>query len=230
MNPKGAGGRGGSRHTSRGGRDARGASCLGVSALLLLAAFAALAYAVSRGVTRSLDVAVMMEVHGVFSPSIEGLMVAATTLGYYSVVTVLLAVCVVLFYLRGLRWHALYMPVCTVGDMVLTTIVKDTVERIRPHLFHFPGYPIPHSFSFPSGHADMAVAFYGVLALLLARLLSGGWRWLVLAAGLLLVLIIGFSRIYLGVHYPSDVLGGYLLAGFWASLTGSAFVLLQERF
>jgi len=210
-------------------RPVRDAYLLGILSMLLLASFVALAYRVSHGETLPRDVAVMMTVHETFSPSIEGVMIGATTLGYYSVVAVLLAICVILFYLRGWRGYALYLLVCTVGDMVLTTIVKDTVERLRPHLFHLPGYPIPHSFSFPSGHADMAVAFYGVLAIILTRLLSGGWRWIVLATGVFLVLIIGFSRIYLGVHYPSDVLGGYLLAGFWASLVGGVFAFLQRR-
>lgn len=199
-----------------------------LGALLALSAFAAflgLAYEVSDGATRRLDVALLLRVHSTFPGWLEPFLIAVTTLGYYWVVTVLLAIVAFLFYRRDFRSYALYLPVCAFGGMSLATIVKDSVDRVRPHLFHFANYPIPSSYSFTSGHATMAVAFYGVLSLLIARRLRGWRRWSLVGLGGILVLLIGFSRLYLGVHYPSDVLGGYLLGTFWSAAVGSAFTL-----
>lgn len=196
---------------------------LALLSLLLLAAFIALAYEVSRGTTRHLDAALLLRIHALFPRWLDLPMVAITTLGYYSVVTPLAIIAALLFYWRGPRSYALFVPICAFGDMVLATIAKDTVDRVRPHLFHFANYPIPSSYSFPSGHANMAISFYGVLALLLARQTVGWRRWALITLGIILALLIGFSRLSLGVHYPSDVLGGYLLASFWAALVGAGF-------
>lgn len=204
-----------------------------LGALLSLSAFAVflgLAYEVSEGATRGLDVALLLRVHSTFPRWLEPFLIAVTTLGYYSVVIVLLAIVIFLFYRRGLRSYALYLPICAFGGMGLATTVKDSVDRVRPHLFHFANYPIPSSYSFTSGHATMAVVFYGVLSLLLARRLRGWRRWSLVGLGVILALLIGFSRLYLGVHYPSDVLGGYLLGTFWSAAVGTAFAFWRLRF
>ena len=76
---------------------------------------------------------------------------------------------------------------------------------------------------FPSGHALFSLCFYGTLAgLLVGRLRRPAARAAVWAAAALLILAIGISRIYLGVHYPTDVIGGYLVAAFWISVFCSA--------
>jgi undecaprenyl-diphosphatase len=196
-----------------------------LSGLLALAAFFGLAYEVVSGATRRLDTALLLRTHETFPRWMEYPMIATTALGYYSVVAVLALFAAFLFYRKGLRSYALYLPVCAFGDMVLATIVKDSVDRVRPHLFHFAAYPIPSSYSFTSGHANMAIAFYGVLAVLLAWQSEGWRRWSLVVLGAIVALLIGFSRVYLGVHYPSDVLGGYLLGTFWAAVVGAAFLL-----
>ncbi|HMC29816.1 MAG TPA: phosphatase PAP2 family protein, partial [Candidatus Angelobacter sp.] len=77
---------------------------------------------------------------------------------------------------------------------------------------------VPNSYSFPSGHALTSLCFYGVMAgLLSARIKSLPWRIALWTAAVLLIIAIGLSRIYLGVHYPSDVLAGYLAATVWVS-------------
>lgn len=200
---------------------------LSVGALL---AFLGLAVAVRAGATDRADVAALLRIHELFPAWLDGPMVAVTALGYYSVVAVLAVAAALLFYRRGPRAYVLLVIVSAFGDMVLATIVKDAVDRVRPHLFHFADYPVPSSFSFTSGHANVAVAFYGVLSLLVALKLEG-WRrrWGVLVPGAILALLIGFSRLYLGVHYPSDVLGGYLLGTSWATAVGAAFASWRSR-
>ena len=114
--------------------------------------------------------------------------------------------------------------VSTAGGMLLTTVLKYAFRRTRPEVIDVAGYTAD-SFSYPSGHATIAVGFYGALALILAYRLRGPARWAVVAAGGLLVILIGFSRLYLGVHYPTDVLAGFLAAPLWLVNVGAAYVL-----
>ena len=95
----------------------------------------------------------------------------------------------------------------TVG---MNQLLKHVIRRVRPDHFRMI---VEKGFSFPSGHAMISIALYGYLIYLIYRRVSNKYLKLTLISLLvLLILIIGCSRIYLGVHYPSDVLGGYLLA------------------
>lgn len=128
------------------------------------------------------------------------------------VVIVILAVAALLLLHRPRREPVL-LAATTTGSWLLNELLKWSFHRPRPDvnwLVQATGY------SFPSGHSMVSIAFYGALAYLL-------WNWLPypglrrLTAGLcaLLVLSIGISRIYLGVHYPSDVLAGFIAGGCW---------------
>ncbi len=185
--------------------------------------FANLAEEVVDGESRGFDTAVLLWIDGHSPDWLYGPMLAITTLGYYWFVIPFLAVATVLFYVKRRRISTVLLPVATVGGMVLTTVLKAVFERARPELFD-SGYDASF-YSFPSGHATMAVGFYGTLTLLVALRLKGAWRWTVVASGLLLVLLIGFSRLYLGVHYPTDVIAGYLAAPLWISAIGLAYFL-----
>ena len=176
-----------------------------------------------------IDLGLLTRIHSLLPAWLETPMVALTTLGYYSVVTVLLAIAVYFFYRAGSKPEALLLPVCSLGSMLLATALKNLDHRTRPHIFRLPGYHGPSSYAFPSGHATIAVGFWGVLVLLMASRLEGWRRWGVAVLGVLLVLLIGFSRLFLGVHYPSDVLGGYLLGTSWAAAVGAAFALWCSR-
>ncbi|MGI9049850.1 MAG: phosphatase PAP2 family protein [Rubrobacteraceae bacterium] len=194
-----------------------------------LVAFWGLAMAVTRGDTMSIDIALLWRIHSLFPAWLEGPMIAVTSLGYYSVVTVAFAIAAYLFHRSNSKIYALFLPICALGSVVLSTTLKNLDRRARPHLFHFPSYHGPSSYAFPSGHATIAVSFWGVLVLLVALRLDGWRRWGLMGLGMVLVVLIGFSRLYLGVHYPTDVLGGYLLGTSWAAAMGTVFVFWRLR-
>jgi undecaprenyl-diphosphatase len=186
-------------------------------------AFVELTDEVVEGESRTLDTAVLLWIHSTFPGWLEGPMRIITALGYYWIVLPLLAVAVTFFYRRGWRLSAVLLLVSTAGSVVLTTVLKGVFERARPELFD-SGYQASF-YSFPSGHATVAVGFYGMLTLVLAYRLGGIARWALVIFGILVVLLIGFSRLYLGVHYPTDVLAGYLAALLWLVCVGAVYAL-----
>lgn len=117
----------------------------------------------------------------------------------------------------SLHWRreALWMVVTILGALVLDLSLKYAFHRPRPVPFFVP---VPYTYSFPSGHSLFSFSFYGVLAgLLTRRIRSRMLRVLIWTLAAVLVAAIGLSRIYLGVHYPSDVIAGYLAASLWVS-------------
>jgi undecaprenyl-diphosphatase len=189
----------------------------------VIALFANIAEEVAEGESRRFDETVLLWIHW-YSPNwLDGVMRFVTVLGDYWVVVPLLAVATYALYRKGRTISAGLLVVSTVGGIVLTTALKTVFQRARPELFD-SGYTAAF-YSFPSGHATIAVGFYGTLTLLVAWRLRGFRRWAVVLAGVALVLLIGFSRLYLGVHYPTDVLAGFLAAPVWVSTIGLCYFL-----
>lgn len=127
------------------------------------------------------------------------------------------------------HWEGVALVAVTViGQSVIVHFLKDVIGRDRPTV-------VPHlvdvsSESFPSGHAASAAALYLVLGAILARSAQhNGQRVYVLSVAIALTLIIGASRIYLGVHYPTDVLAGLCVGSAWASIVWLAAYFLQHR-
>jgi undecaprenyl-diphosphatase len=185
--------------------------------------FAELAEEVLEGESRRFDILTLLWINNHSPDWLEGPMRAVTALGYYWVVLPLLAVSAYAFYHRGRRISAAFLILATSGGLVLRSALKDLFQRYLPDLFE-SSYTASF-YSFPSGHATIAVGFYGTLAILIAWRLKGLWRWTVIAAGALLVLLIGYSRLYLGVHYPTDILAGYLAAPLWVGTIALAYFL-----
>jgi len=134
---------------------------------------------------------------------------------------IVLAVVVLWLLWRRLPRLALFVVVTAAGSSLLNTVVKTGVHRLRPILTH----PVAHEsgLSFPSGHAQAAVVGYALLLLVFLPILRGVWRTVAVTFAVLMVLAIGFARIALGVHFLSDVVGGYVLGAAWVAAMAAAF-------
>jgi len=184
-------------------------------AVLSLFLFAWIAEDVSHNRTMAFDLALRGEIHSLASPALTRLMFAISFVGGGDGLTLATALIEGIFLWRRWRRAALWLLTAVAGSIVLQVALKYAFHRPRPIAFFGP---LPHTYSFPSGHALSSFCFYGVLAGLLAdRTKSRRHRILIWICAALLVAAIGFSRIYLGVHYPSDVIAGYLTAALWVS-------------
>ena len=187
------------------------------AAVVAVLLFGWLATQVLRGATQSFDEAVRQTVHTWASPWLTFLMLRVTLCGS-ELVLVPLGVVILWRLLASRRRHAAVMlAIASLGGEGLNQILKVVFGRPRPDEAFF-GYQLPQSYSFPSGHALVSFCFYVVLAVILTmRMTWGAAKLLIWTAGVCLSLCIGLSRIYLGVHYPSDVLAGYLAAVIWVA-------------
>lgn len=172
--------------------------------------FVALGLAVYAGATHTLDRQILLSIHATASAWQDALWVVLTHLaGGVAVVLVVLGVAAVLLYKRH-KLRALQFAASVGGAMALSTLLKLTFGRVRPELWE--QLILETTYSFPSGHAiaSSAIALSAVVLLWDTK-----WRRAVLAAGAVYVVLIGYSRLYLGVHYPTDVLAGWLVSIAW---------------
>jgi undecaprenyl-diphosphatase len=129
------------------------------------------------------------------------------------------AVLIVLFVKRCYR-TAGFWALTMLGGLLGVQLLKWTIHLPRPvAIYH--GASV---YGFPSGHTTMSVILYGFLAILLARGLAGEWRWVLFSSAIGVSFVIGTSRLYLGAHWLSDVLGGLLIGTSWAALLGIAYL------
>ena len=145
-------------------------------------------------------------------PWLTSIALWATHFGEFSVIATLGAIAAVLLVLRRHYLHKTFL-ITFFGSALSFFVIKLLIERVRPE-DTLPGYSAGFS-SFPSGHTTMSAALYGSLAIVLAHHTPPRFRPLVYAGAVLLVLLISWSRMYLGVHYPTDILGALLLGAFW---------------
>ena len=159
-------------------------------------------------------------------PVVVGIVKAVTWLGSGGVLWTLTGAAAVLLALRR-RWRlAAYLLVAGAGELVLDPVLKALVGRLRPVVAH----PIAHGNgdSFPSGHALGSIVCYGALFLVFLPAARGTWRRVLTAVIVTLIAAIGLSRLLLGVHYLSDVLGGWALGITWLGITAFAFELSRQ--
>jgi membrane-associated phospholipid phosphatase len=155
------------------------------------------------------------------SAALEGFLQVLTAPGLSVVRLVLALPVLVLLVRRRAWWTAAWLLTTVVLIGPLTTLLKNFFGRVRPPFEH--GGAQYDTLSFPSGHSS-GIATLVTAGLVLAwPLLSARARRLWLVAGVVLVLIVGLTRIWLGVHYPTDVLGGWALGVSWTLLTAAVF-------
>jgi membrane-associated phospholipid phosphatase len=151
---------------------------------------------------------------------LDRLLVGVTELGDAKVALPLAAVALALF--AGLqRWReALFLAVAMGGAAVFVAGLKRVIHRVRP----VDIYDGVAEYSFPSGHASMSIVLFGFLAFLLAVRAEPFWRRILYSVSIVLVLLIGFSRIYLGAHWLSDVVAGLAFGLAWNSALAIAYL------
>lgn len=117
------------------------------------------------------------------------------------------------------RWReSLALLVTVVGEVTIFVLTTLLIDRPRPKVPHLDGAP-PTS-SYPSGHTAATASLYGLLTIIILTHVAGTvWRALAVVVAILLVLAVGVSRLYRGMHYPTDVVGGILLASMWLAVT-----------
>jgi undecaprenyl-diphosphatase len=125
------------------------------------------------------------------------------------------------------RYSALLLLVTTLGGIPLNHILKSFFNRPRPSVLEWAVHAT--STSFPSGHAMGAAVAYGTVAYLAARLHPSRWvRVLTMWIAALLIILIAFSRVYLGAHFPSDVLAGAVVGFAWAAFCMATLEAIQR--
>jgi undecaprenyl-diphosphatase len=190
-----------------------------MGAAVALALFSWLGREVVLGATLPLDIALRERIHSLASPRLTSIMIAASRYGGPSWLVPLGILLGVLFLVRG--WHrgAVLVGITMAGAGFLDGLLKRSFGRTRPEAFF--DYTLPLSHSFPSGHALFSASLLGGFMVLISdRVRSPVLRALAWVITIALILLVGFSRVYLGVHYPTDVLAGYAVAVVW--ITGVA--------
>jgi undecaprenyl-diphosphatase len=198
-------------------------------------AFAELAGEVREGETGRVDQTLLLALRNPADPAdpvgprwAEEAARDLTALGGVAVLSLLTLAVGGYLWLDGKRRAAVLVVMAVAGGLVAATLLKQGFQRPRPDLVPHGVYV--YTTSFPSGHSAMSAATYLTLGALLARVQQRRRQKLFLMGfAVLLTLIVGFTRVYLGVHWPTDVLGGWAIGGVWALLCWLAAWWLQRR-
>jgi len=184
--------------------------------VLLLALFAKLSEDLFYNELGTFDRVVGEFIRGFATPSLTRLALIITNLGsaYIEIGLMLIVGAFLLFRLKH-TWETVLLSISLSGAWLLNTILKALFHRARPDIVHLAE---AGGYSFPSGHAMVAAAFYGVIGYLIWLNLKNHSKpsWYILVLTFALIIAIGISRIYLGVHFASDVIAGYSAGGVWA--------------
>ena len=193
-------------------------SLLFVGLLLPLWGFAELADEVREGEPFPFDEPILRFAHSVAGDGLDRAAVFFSAVGYqYGVVPFDIALVLALAWRSRMR-EGMFAGIAIIGSALLNLSTKQLFARDRPSLW--ASIAPETTFSFPSGHAMGSATLAWVLLLLAWRT---RWRWPVVASVAAFALMVAFSRVYLGVHYPSDILAGWTAASIW---TVSIYVLV----
>ncbi|HEV2130301.1 MAG TPA: phosphatase PAP2 family protein [Longimicrobiaceae bacterium] len=196
-------------------------------ALLAAGVFTAIADWVVEGKTQQLDESVLRWMAEHHTPSLDVAALEITSLGSGTVVWMTVFIASAFLWASRHRLSVLLLWVAVIGGIILNLALKAGFDRPRPSVFEWRT-PYAGQSSFPSGHAMTAVVVYWTLAFLVSRLESSPLlrtlTWVFVTG---VILLIGASRLYLGVHYPSDVLAGFVIGFVWATFCSSGIEVVR---
>ena len=208
---------------------------VGVGACALVLAFLVLAGVVSAGDTLAFDTRILRALRKVDDlskpigpPWIESSLIDLTSLGSPAVLVLVVLAVVGFLLLQGRRRTALAVALTCFSGEIVDAVMKHAFNRPRPTVV--PALREVWSTSFPSGHAMESAIVYLTLGAMLMRVANRRvTKFYCLAVAMLLTAIVGISRVWLGVHYPTDVLGGWLIGFVWASICWLATERVEAR-
>ncbi|TZF81499.1 phosphatase PAP2 family protein [Pedobacter sp. BS3] len=195
--------------------------------ILALVAFLAIVQYVFVDQAQYFDDAAFGYVRSLVSNRNTSLMLFLSFLGNYQfLITANILLTLYYLFIKKHRWYSIKVPVIALTSVILMFLLKFMFSRQRPLI---PLLEPAHGLSFPSGHAMSSVTFYGLLIHICWHTVSSGYkRTLIIIALLLLILSIGFSRIYLRVHYASDVLAGFCTGTLWLVISLAILQKLEK--
>ncbi len=161
------------------------------------------------------DKTILLAIHQLANPALDFIMVGITRLGDPKTVVPLTAAVLGLLLWKRHYAEARFFALDTFGGAVLSYFLKLAFSKQRPQLWDSPINEV--TFSYPSGHALGSVVLYGFLSYIVASL-HPQYLKAAYSVGLLLIVTIGFSRLYLGVHWPTDIIGGYGIGLIWITV------------
>lgn len=196
--------------------------------VLSLLSFSVVALFVQRNTIVTFDSIIISTIQGLEAPWLTFIMRFFTFIGDTIPVIILSVVSLFLLYkVLNHRGELVLFIAVIVGANLLFLTLKSFFQRARPDLHRLAEAT---NYSFPSGHATMAFALYGVLTFILWRHINTSFkRTIHIIVSLVVILSIGVSRIYLGVHYPSDILAGYFISAFWLMLAIGFFQRYKDK-
>ncbi|HYK22811.1 MAG TPA: phosphatase PAP2 family protein [Pyrinomonadaceae bacterium] len=202
---------------------------LGLAAAIgALIFFGWLADEVLEGETRHFDEVTRAAIHQLASPALTGIMRGVSFIGSTISLTVATGVIIVCFAMRKRGREAKLLAITMIGAALLNMTLKLTFKRARPVPFF--NLTAPETYSFPSGHSLMSCCFFGALAAILTgRIKRKRLRVVVWTLATAMFLLIGFSRIYLGVHHTTDVIAGFVAAMIWILIIRFVEMELRRR-
>ncbi|QCJ44257.1 phosphatase PAP2 family protein [Bacillus sp. S3] len=199
-----------------------------IFSLVCVVGFAVISLLISDHKIINFDSNVIAAIQGMETPLLTKVMKFFTFVGSTPVV-IILSILLIVFLYKVLhhRLELILFVSAIIGSAILNQVLKQVFHRMRPdfhRLVDISGY------SFPSGHAMNAFTVYVIISFLLWRHIPSKWgRSLLICLSAVMILAIGTSRIYLGVHYPSDIIGGYLASGFWLTVAIWFFQYYKEK-
>ena len=183
---------------------------------------------VVAGTADRYDTAIIKAIHTIDNRSMHRVMHAVTQLGTHAVIGTAAGLTALAMLRKGRKAEAWTVVVSTGGAMAINTLLKNVFQRQRPQELA-RRIKLPQSHSFPSGHSLLSAATYPIVAHHLVEQASGPVQAVAHMSAAAIILSVGFSRVYFGVHFPSDVLGGFAAGLGWLGLTSLSHTVVDRR-